>query len=160
MAIVASGSAVAEEIADDLLSAATALYQSGAYFRLRVVDVFEEARRMAAAAHLEIIRPRRGQSQFLFGDVPAISVGPGGQPLVSLAVCHSAMRPRSSFPSARRGSPLSAVRTGSRPCPLAAIRRANAFQVAKAHDYVYMHPGSGLQAFVASERPPTGPVRL
>jgi hypothetical protein len=24
---------------------------------------------------------------------------------------------------------------------------------------VYMHPGSGLQAFVASERPPTGPVR-
>jgi hypothetical protein len=78
---VASGSAVAEEIADDLLSTATALYRSGAYFRLRVVDVFEETRRMAASARLEIIRPRRRQSRFLFGDVPAISVGAGGQAL-------------------------------------------------------------------------------
>ena len=39
----------------------------------------------------------------------------------------------------------------------AAVRQVNRFQVAKAHDYVYMHPGSGLQKFVASERPPTGP---
>jgi Protein of unknown function (DUF4238) len=156
---VASGSAVAEEIADDLLSTATALYQSGAYFRLRVVDVFEETRRMAASARLEIVRPRRGRSQFLFGDVPAISVGAGGQALgipggVPFGDATTVFLPLSptrlaALSSADRFEAVSA----------AAIRRANAFQVAKAHDYVYMHPGSGLQAFVASERPPTGPVR-
>ena len=31
-----------------------------------------------------------------------------------------------------------------------AVRQANARQVTKARDYVYMHPGSGLDAFVAS----------
>ena len=40
--------------------------------------------------------------------------------------------------------------------PARAVRQVNAFQVAKAHDYVYMHPGSGLRAFVASQRPSTG----
>jgi Protein of unknown function (DUF4238) len=75
----AGGSTVAEEIADDLLETARSLYDSGAAFRLRVVDLFEEARRKAAAASLEIFRPRRGQ--FLLGDVPAITVGPGGQAL-------------------------------------------------------------------------------
>ena len=75
----ASGSAVAEEIADDLLEATKDLYESGAAFRLRVVDRFDEARRMAASANVEIIRPRTGQ--LLLGDVPAISVGAGGQAL-------------------------------------------------------------------------------
>jgi hypothetical protein len=43
--------------------------------------------------------------------------------------------------------------------PASAALRANVFQVTKARKYVYMHPGSGLEGFVASERPPTGPVR-
>ena len=59
----ASGSTVAEEIADDLLSMAIALNQSGAYFRLRVVDLFQEARRVAAASSLEIIWSRQRQFQ-------------------------------------------------------------------------------------------------
>lgn len=67
----ATGAAVADEIAGDLLKEATTLYESGAAFRLRVVDIFEATRQMAASARLEIIRPRRGQ--FLLGDVPAIS---------------------------------------------------------------------------------------
>ena len=153
----ASGSTVAEEIADDLLRETTTLYQSGAYFRLRVVDVFEETRRMAAAASLEIIWTRRGRFQFLFGDVPAISVGaggaalgiPGGVPFGDATTVFLPLSP----------TRLAALSNADRfaGAPAAAVKRANELQVAKAHRYVYMHPGSGLQAFVASERPPTGP---
>jgi hypothetical protein len=52
------------------------------------VDVFEKARRMAASARLEIIRPSRSNSRLLLGDVPAVSYDarrnalgiPGGVP--------------------------------------------------------------------------------
>jgi hypothetical protein len=153
----ASGSTVAEEIADDLLRDATALQQSGAYFRLRVVDIFEEARGISAAAHLEIIWSRRSQFQFLFGDVPAITVGAGGAALgipggVPFGDATTVFLPLSPWRLAalRRADNFEAV--GAR-----AVRRANAMQVARAHDYVYMRSGSGLEAFVATERPPTGP---
>jgi hypothetical protein len=153
----ASGSTVAEEIADDVLSTATALYESGAYFRLRVVDVFEETRRMAAASHLEIIWSRRRQFQFLFGDVPAITVGAGGAALgipggVPFGDATTVFLPLSPWRLAalRRVDAFEPVRAR-------AVKWANAMQVAKAHDYVYMRSGSGLEAFAASERPPTGP---
>ena len=146
----AGGSTVAEEIADDLLSGATALNQSGAYFRLRVVDLFEEARRRAAAARLEIIWSRRSQFQFLFGDVPAITI-PDGAPFGDATTVFLPLSPTRlvALSSTDRFEAVGAK----------AARQANARQVARAGDYVYMHPGSGLDTFVASERPPTGPVR-
>lgn len=110
----AGGSAVAEEIADGLLSTATALYQSGAYFRLRVVDVFEEARGMAALARLEKSGRAGAGSSSYSATCPPSPSEPEARPLGSLAVCHLAMRSPFSYLSAPRGSPLSAVRTGSR----------------------------------------------
>jgi len=57
----ASGSAVDEEIADGLHGTAKNPYESGTYFRLRVADVFEEARRMAAERReFEQLRPPLG----------------------------------------------------------------------------------------------------
>lgn len=154
---VASGSAVVEEIADDLLRTAKELYENGAYFRLHVVDVFEEARRMAASARLEIIQPSRSNSRFLLGDVPAISYDagrnalgiPGGVPFGNATAVFFPLTP----------TRLAALSKADRfeSVPTRGVRQMNAFQVAKAHDYVYMHPGSGLQTFVTSQRPPTGP---
>jgi hypothetical protein len=146
----AGGSTVAEEIADDLLGGATALNQSGAYFRLRVVDLFEEASRRAAAARLEIIWSRRSQFQLLFGDVPAITI-PDGAPFGDATTVFLPLSP-TRLAALGRTDRFEAV--GAR-----AVRQANARQVAKARDYVYMHPGSGLDTFVALARPPTGPVR-
>jgi hypothetical protein len=154
---VASGSAAAEEIVDDLLSMPRSLYRSGAYFRLRVVDVFEAARTMAASARLEIIRPRRSQPEFLLGDVPAISVDavghtlgiPGGVPFGGATTVVLPLSP-TRLAALSRTDKFEAV-------PAQRVRQANAIQVAKAHNYLYMRPGSGLQAFAASERPPTGP---
>ena len=154
---VAGGSVVAEEIADDLLRTAEELYENGSYFRLRVVDLFEEIRRMAASARLEIIRPRRGQSRFLLGDVPAISFDaggnalgiPGGVPFGDATTVFLPLSP-TRLAALSRVDRFEAV-------PSAAVRQVNRFQVAKAHDYVYMQPGSGLQGFVSSERTSTGP---
>jgi hypothetical protein len=154
---VASGSAVAEEIADDLLRTAKQLYEDGAYFRLRVVDVFEEARRMAASARLEILRPSRSGSRFLLGDVPAISYDArrnalgisGGVPFGDATTVVMPLTP-TRLAALSKADRFEAV-------PPRAVSQLNAFQVAKAHNYVYMHPGADLQAFIASERPPTGP---
>jgi len=155
---VAHGSAVAEEIAEDLLSTAKNLYESGAYFRLRVVDVFEEARRMAASARPEIIRPNRSGSYFLLGDVPAISYDAGrgalgisgGVPFGDATTVFLPLTP-TRLAALSRVDRFEAV-------PARAVRQMNAFQVDKARDYVYMRPGSALEAFVASQRPPAGPL--
>jgi hypothetical protein len=154
---VASGPDVAEEIADDLLRTAKELYENGSYFRLRVADLFEETRKMAASARLELIRPRRPESRFLLGDVPAISFDAGANALgipggVAFGDATTVFLPLSP-------TRLAALSRADRfqTVPPAAVRRVNGLQVAKAHDHVYMHPGSGLQAFVASQRPPTGP---
>lgn len=154
---VATGPTVAEEIADDLLRTVKQLYENGSYFRLRVVDLFEEARRMAASARLEIIRPRGSQSRFLLGDVPAISFDAGGNALgipggVPFGAATTVFLPLSPtrLAALSRTDRFEAVTA-------TAVRQVNRFEVAKAHDYVYMHPGSGLGKFVASERPPTGP---
>ncbi|HEY1918996.1 MAG TPA: DUF4238 domain-containing protein [Streptosporangiaceae bacterium] len=154
---VANGRAVAEEIADDLLRAARELYENGSYFRLRVVDVFEEARRMAASARLELLRPSRSNSRFLLGDVPAITYDarrnalgvPGGVPFGDATTVFMPLTP-TRLAALSRADRFEAV-------PARAVRQANAIQVAKAHDYVFMHPGSDLRRFVASLRPPTGP---
>jgi hypothetical protein len=154
---LASGPAAAEEIADDLLRTARTLYESGSYFRLRVVDLFEGARRLAAAARLEIIRPRRSHHQFLLGDVPAISYDagsnalgiPGGVPFGDATTVFLPLSP-TRLAALSRTDRFEAV-------PARAVRQVNAFTVAKARDYVYMHPGSGLETFVRSERPPAGP---
>jgi hypothetical protein len=154
---VASGSVVAEEIADDLLRTAKELYENGSYFRLRVVDIFTETRRIAASARLEIIRPRQSLSRFLLGDVPAISFDAGGNALgipggVSFGDATTVFLPL----SPTRLAALSGV-DRFEAVPAAAVRQVNRYQVAKAHAHIYMQPGSGLQAFVASERPSTGP---
>lgn len=126
--------------------------QSGAYFRLRVVDIFEEARRRAAA-RLEIIWSRRSHFQFMFGDVPAISAGVGGHALGIPGVATTVFLPLSPTRLAALSAAdrFEAVGAG-------AVRRVNALRVAKAHNYLFMHPRSGLDAFVASERAPTGLV--
>jgi hypothetical protein len=113
---------------------------------------------MAASARLEIIRPSRSNSRFLLGDVPAISYDarrgalgiPGGVPFGDATTVFLSLTP-TRLATLSRADRFEAV-------PARAVRQVNAFQVAKAHGYVYMHPDSGLQAFVSSERPPTGAV--
>jgi Protein of unknown function (DUF4238) len=155
--IVASGAAVAQQIADDLMAEPEALYRSGAAFRLRVVDFYEEARRWAASAHLEILRPA-GRSEFLIGDTPAITIDGSRQTFglragVTFGDATTVVLPLSPKRVAALGSA-----DRSEAVPAAGVRLLNSFQVANARSFVYMRPGSGLEGFVASQRPPTGPA--
>lgn len=86
----------------------------------------------------------------LFGDVPAITI-PDGAPFGDATTVYLPLGP-TRLAALGRTDKFESV--GGR-----AVRQANARQIAKARDYVYMHPRSGLDAFVASMRPPTGPVR-
>jgi hypothetical protein len=111
---------------------------------------------MAAAAHVEIIRPQSGR--FLIGDVPAFSIDSARQALgisggVAFGDATTVILPLSP-------TRLAALSDADRfeAVPAAAVRMANAFQVTMARSHVYMHPASGLQRFVAAQRPPTGPT--
>ena len=154
----AGGPTVHEQVAADLLCIPKALYESGAAFRLRVVDVFEEARRMAAAAGLEIIWPKSGH--FLIGDVPAVSIDSarralgirGGVPFGDATSVILPLGP-TRLAALGREDRFEAV-------PAAAVRFTNSLQIEMAHKYVFMRPGTRLESFVAAQRPPVGSAGL
>lgn len=112
---------------------------------------------MSQVRRLEIIQPRRSQSRFLLGDVPAISYDaesnalgiPGGVAFGDATTVFLPLSP-TRLAALSRSDRFEAV-------PAAAVRQVNAFQVAKAREYVFMHPEAKQRAFVASQRAPTGP---
>ena len=67
-----AGQNAREIIANDMLSTTRQLFESGAYFRLRIVDIFHSVRSMASSLGLHIMSPQRGE--FLIGDVPVIPI--------------------------------------------------------------------------------------
>lgn len=153
-----SARAAGEIISTRLLAETRGLYESGAIFRLRVVDMFHLARQRAANAGLEIIRPAEGE--FLIGDVPAIPIDPkrqalgvmGGVPFAEASTVILPLGPR-------RLAALGRANT-FRSVSASFVQQLNAFQIMKAQTHVFMRPGSMLESFVLSQRPPTGPTRL
>ena len=151
-----SARAAGEIISAQLLAETRQLYESGAIFRLRVVDMFHAARQFAAKAGLEIIRPSRGE--FLIGDVPAIPIDAtrqalgvmGGVPFADASTVILPLGPR-------RLAALGRTDT-FRSVPGSFVKQLNAFQIMKAQTHLFMRPGSGLESFVLAQRPPTGPT--
>lgn len=148
-----SGETAREIIAADLLSTTARLFDSGAVFRLRVVDMFHAARDLSAARGLQIIRPQRGE--FLIGDVPAITIDIKRRALgvlsgVAFGNATTVVLPLGPTRLAALGNADSFDSV-----PSTIVTQLNAFQIAKAKTNVYMRPGSGLESFVLSERPPT-----
>jgi hypothetical protein len=45
-----------------------------------------------------------------------------------------------------------------RSVPGSFVKQLNAFQIMKAQTHVFMRPGSELESFVLTQRPPTGPT--
>lgn len=152
-----AGEKAREIIADDLLSTPIRLFDSGAYFRLRVVDIFHAARNMAESLGLQIMSPQRGE--FLIGDVPAIPIDVrrgalgllGGVGFGDATMVVLPLGPRRLAALSRDGNSFDRV-SG------AVVKQLNAFQISNAKEHVFMRLGSGLESFVLSERPPTGPA--
>lgn len=147
-----SGRAAGEILSEELLADTRKLYDSGAIFRLRVVDMFHAARELAGRAGLEIIRPDRGE--FLIGDVPAIPIDGrrhalgvlGGVPFADATTVILPLSPRR----------LAALGKADvfRNVPGSAVKLLNTIQIAKAQRFVFMRPGSGLELAVLYQRPP------
>jgi hypothetical protein len=151
-----SARAAGEIISEQLLAETRQLYESGAIFRLRVVDMFHAARQLAANAGLEIIRPARGE--FLIGDVPAIPIDATRQALGVLGGVPFADASTVILPLGPRRLAALGRADAFRSVPGSFVKQLNAFQIAKAQTYVFMRPGSGLEPSVRSQRPPTGPT--
>lgn len=152
-----AGERAREIIANDYLSTTTRLLSSGTYFRLRVVDMFHAAREMTESLGLQIMSPQRGE--FLIGDVPAIPIDVtrgalgllGGVAFGNATMVVLPLGPRRLAAVSRGGNSFDRV-SG------AFVKQLNGFQISNAKEHVFMRPGSGLESFVVSERPPTGPV--
>jgi Protein of unknown function (DUF4238) len=151
-----SARAAGEVISEQLLAETRQLYESGAIFRLRVVDMFHAARQLAAKSGLEIIRPTRGE--FLIGDVPAIPIDATGQALGVLGGVPFADASTVILPLGPKRLAALGRTDAFRSVPGSFVKQLNAFQIAKAQTYVFMRPGSGLDSFVLSQRPAIGPI--
>ena len=142
------GDRARHEIADDLLAQTRQLADSGALFRLRVVDLFEKARDMAGWMGVRILRPRRGE--FLIGDVPAIPIDEasgafglfrGGIAFGDATTVVLPLGPRR-LAALIRGPDSFEVIAG------AEVDELNRLQVANARTHVAFRRGSGLERLV------------
>lgn len=131
-----------EAMADELLRPMDALFDSGALLRVRIEDLFAEARRFANDAGLEIARPAAGE--FLIGDTPALAVrfdregiGPTGG--VALGDAHRIVLPLAPGLIASLGP-----KDDFGVIPEQLVDELNDLQVRAAQRHVYFRPGSRL----------------
>lgn len=155
--IIVDGGVEPEYVVGHMLKDLVDLAESGAVLRERVVAMYEDARACLNFFRLEILEPESGE--FLIGDIPAVTVNAGTGALgvlggVPLLDADSLVLPlgRDRLAWFHRGAA-----TGYRVVPVAEVERLNRIQVLAAQEYVFTHPLSMLEGFVAQvckDRPP------
>jgi hypothetical protein len=144
----AAGEQALELFLDELMQPSLDLASSGALFRVRIEELFRQARERADRAALEILGS--GESEYLIGDVPALTVRhdrseSGVLAGIAMDDAHTVILPLGPRHLAALGtSNLTAQLSPEQ------VENANARQVASAIEYVYLRPGSGLEKFVRS----------
>jgi hypothetical protein len=144
-----AGDSGRDTIVDDLLARTRGLISSGAYFRLRVVDLFHSAREVAHSLGLQIMSPRSGE--FLIGDVPAIPVDSrrgalgllGGVAFADASMIVLPLGPRRL--AALTEAPNGFERIGER-----RVAELNSLQLANAKERVFSRPGADFDSFIRS----------
>ncbi|WP_327075655.1 DUF4238 domain-containing protein (plasmid) [Kitasatospora purpeofusca] len=134
-----------EYYATELLQPTVDLFQNHGMLRVRIEEVYGQVRSMIAGCGVRILTSPHGQ-EFLIGDVPAFTarIEPDGLRLnVAVAEATTAVMPlgrRHALALARPGVDDTVFE------PLAA--QLNQLQVQQARSKVFMHPDSGLDAYV------------
>ncbi len=131
---------------------------SGKLFRARIEDIYLKARAFVSSSGLEVLTS--GSSEFLIGDVPALTIprdgtglgALGGTALGDARTVIMPLGPRHLVALARTS--ISAELTPDQ------VASANAYQARGALDYVYFRPGSGLEHFVRFVMQSNDPVDL
>jgi hypothetical protein len=144
----ATGNQALGRFLDDIMQPTLDMAATGQLFRVRIEDIYQKAREWITSSALEILTP--GSSEFLIGDVPALTIprGPGrpgvaaGTALGDARTVIMPLGPRHLAALSRTG--LTAELTREQ------VAIANAYQVGGAAEYVWLRPGSGLENFVNS----------
>jgi Protein of unknown function (DUF4238) len=141
---------------DEMMQPNLDMVASGRLFRARVEDIYLKAREFVSSSGLEVLKS--GSSEFLIGDVPALTIPRhgirpgilGGTALGDARTVIMPLGPRHLVALARTS--VSAELTPDQ------VATANAYQVQGALEYVYLRPGSGLEQFVRFTTRSTNPV--
>jgi hypothetical protein len=121
---------------------------SGQLFRVRIEDLFSQARQWMRGQGLEILTPASGE--FLIGDVPALTIRHGLSQAgvlggIALGDAHTVIMPLGPRHLAALGrTDLTGELSSDQ------VASINARQVASAIEYAYLRPGSGLEQTVRS----------
>jgi hypothetical protein len=131
---------------DEMMQPSLDMAASGQLFRERVEDIYLKARVFVSSSGLEVLTS--GGSEFLIGDVPALTIPRDGVGLGALGGTALGDARTVIMPLGPRH--LVALARTSISAELAPdqVASANAYQVRGALEYVYFRPGSGLEDFV------------
>jgi Protein of unknown function (DUF4238) len=131
---------------DELMELSMSLADSGALFRERLEDLYQQARNRAGNAALEIFTA--GGAEFLIGDVPALTVRRDRYEVGVLGGISMDDAQSVFFPlGPRHVASLGKVNVAAE-MTTEQVRETNTRQLLGAIEYVYLRPGSGLEEYV------------
>lgn len=144
--LYAAGGQALELFLDEMMQPSVDMAASGQLFRVRIEELFRQARERTSRSALEILTS--GSSEFLIGDVPALTIRHdrtevgvlGG---IALDDANTVIMPLGPHHLAA----LARVEVTAELSP-DQVASANARQAAGAVEYVYFRPGSMLEQFV------------
>jgi len=144
----AAGEQALGRFLDEVMQPSLDMAASGQLFRVRAEEIYRQARARISGSALEILSP--GDSEFLIGDVPALTIRRGcPQPGVAAGI---ALGDASTviMPLGPRHLAALARTSLTAQLTLEQVAAANTYQVKGAAEYVWLRPGSGLEKFVRS----------
>ena len=144
----AAGDQALGRFLDEVMQPSLDMAASGQLFRVRVEEIYRQARAWISGSALEILSP--DDSEFLIGDVPALTIRRGcPQPGVAAGI---ALGDASTVIMPLGPRHLAALARTSLTAQLTPeqVAAANSYQVKGAAEYVWLRPGSGLEEFVRS----------
>lgn len=134
----------------DFINKTRSLVERGTTFRLSVVSLYQSAKKWIRESGLRIIVAPSG-SQFLIGDVPAVTISPGrgavglraGVPIGNARAVALPLSPDLAV-FLNRNDEFGEVTPD-------VVDQVNEFQIRAARESIFFRPGSGLENFVATK---------
>jgi hypothetical protein len=143
---------------DEIMQPNLDMAASGKLFRARIEDSYLKARAFVSSSGLEVLTS--GSSEFLIGDVPALTIPRDGTGLGSLGGTALGDARTVIMPLGPRHLVALARTSISAELTPGQVASANAYQVRGALEYVYFRPGSELENFVRFVMQSNDPVHL
>lgn len=135
------------------------IFNSGTYFRFRVVYLFHAALDLIAPMKVQVLRAPPG-SEFLISDAPVITADAssnrrGVRDNIAIGNADSVLMPLSPHVTVALDN-----LAGDFPVDAAYVRKLNTWQLEAAKHHVFLHPSSSLMSWVEVMRPATPPTTV